>query len=86
MINIMYDRKPIASCRETDRRKERLFDWIVQRGISIEHINDAIQNGIKALNEDGTITVENRWYKVIYRQFILNDKDKAIYPIEVIEK
>jgi hypothetical protein len=62
-----------------------LFDWIVQKGISIKNITDAVQHGIKTLNKDGTITAENRWHRVVYRQFILANNDKLIYPIEVIE-
>ena len=43
------------------------------RGISIANIKEAIQKGPKKFREDKSIVAELGWFKVIYREFRVNE-------------
>lgn len=54
------------------------------RGITKDNIKEAVQKGAKTLRKDNSIVAEFRWFRVIYREFKLNEIRK-IYPITVID-
>lgn len=60
------------------------LDNYVLKGISVENIRDAVQKGPKKTREDMPIVAEFGWFKVIYREFRINEIRK-IYPITVLE-
>lgn len=69
---------------DSEKRSEHIFDRMQLRGIGYKNILDAIKKGAKTIREDGSIVAEFRWFKVIYREFKIEDT-KKIYPITVIE-
>lgn len=70
--------------KDSYHRVEHVFDRMKNRGIGLEQIKDAVRMGAKRIREDGSIVAEFRWFKVIYREFHLENIRK-IYPITVIE-
>ncbi len=81
-INIAF--KSVSTWKDASRRAEHIFDRMKLRGIGLEQIREAVQKGAKHLREDGSIVAEFRWFKVIYREFRINEQLKKIYPITVI--
>lgn len=59
-------------------------DIIKKASITKDNIREAIQKGAKRIREDESIIAEFRWFKVIYREFLVGDTRK-IYPITVID-
>jgi len=82
VVNI--DFKNVNAWKDSIRRVKHIKDRMKLRGIFIMQIRDAVQKGAKQLRKDGSIVAEYRWFKVVYRQFQLEDIRK-IYPITVIE-
>ncbi len=74
----------LRAWKDSERRSEHIFERMKQRGIGVEQIKEAVKKGAKKLNADGTIMAEFRWFKVVYREFRINET-KKIYPITVIE-
>lgn len=81
IVNINF--KNIKSWKDSMKRAEHLIDRMKLRGIFTRQIKEAIQKGAKNLRGDGTIAVEYRWFKVVYREFRIQDLRK-IYPITVM--
>lgn len=81
-IDIVY--KDIKHHQDSEKREEHLIDRMALRGISIENIKEAIQKGPKKIREDRSIIAEFGWFKVVYREFKVNEIRK-IYPITVME-
>ena len=69
---------------DSEKRSEHVMDRIIGRGIGVDQIKEAVQMGAKKIREDGSIISEFRWFKVIYREFRINEI-KKIYPITVME-
>ena len=80
-VNIIY--KDIQHHKDSEKREEHLIDRMALRGISVENIKEAVQKGPKTIREDKSIVAEFGWFKVIYREFRVNEIRK-IYPITVI--
>ncbi len=70
--------------KDTEKRSDHILDRMISRGITTENIKEAIQKGPKNIREDNSIITEFKWFKVIYREYRLNDIRK-IYPITVID-
>ncbi len=70
--------------KDSEKREEHLIDRMALRGISVENIKEAIQKGPKKFREDKAIIAEFGWFKVVYREFRINEIRK-IYPITVLE-
>ncbi len=83
-MDIGFKRLPTKKWSDSIKRATHLSERISLRGISVDNIKEAVQKGSKKLREDGTIVSEFRWYRVVYREFYLQDF-KKIYPITVIE-
>ena len=81
-LNVAF--RNISYHKDSSRRSEHIFDRMQLRGIGKEQIKEAVQKGAKSLRNDGTIIAKYRWFKVIYREFVL-DNIKKIYPITVME-
>ncbi len=81
-ININF--RNLQHWRDSKRRSEHVFDRMRQRGIGIEQIKEALEKGAKKLMADKTIIAEYRWFKVVYKEFYLNNI-KKVYPITVME-
>lgn len=81
-VNVKY--KSIKKWKDSIKRVRHIVDRMQLRGIFEEQIEEAVQKGAKRLRRDGSIIAEYRWFRVIYRQFQLEDVIK-IYPITVIE-
>ncbi len=81
-ININF--KSINQHKDTENRSEHIFDRMRLRGITKDNIKEAVQKGAKTLRKDNSIVAEFRWFRVIYREFKLNEIRK-IYPITVID-
>ncbi len=81
-INITYKR--LNQYKDSEKREEHLIDRMASRGISVENIKEAIQKGPKNIRKDNSIITEFRWFKVIYREFRV-DNIRKIYPITVID-
>lgn len=82
-INIKYSEKP-KRWFDSSRRKEHILDRMRNRGIGVEQIKEAVIKGAKRLNPDKTILTEYKWFKVVYREFRVQETRK-IYPITVME-
>lgn len=70
--------------KDTLNRSDHVFDRMKMRGITKENIKEAVQKGAKHMREDKSIVAEFRWFKVIYREFQV-DNIRKIYPITVID-
>jgi len=81
-VNVKY--KSIKKWKDSIKRVEHIVDRMQLRGIFESQIEEAVQKGAKRLREDGSLIAEYRWFKVIYRQFQLENVRK-IYPITVME-
>ena len=81
-VNVKY--KSIKKWEDSIKRVEHIVDRMQLRGIFESQIEEAVQKGAKRLREDGSLIAEYRWFKVIYRQFKLENVRK-IYPITVME-
>lgn len=68
---------------DTEERAEHVVDRMELRGIGVNQIKDAIAYGAKQIRADGSIIATYRWYRVVYREFIL-PAFKKIYPITVL--
>lgn len=75
--------RSIEEWRDSMKRVEHVIDRMRLRGIFTRQIKEAVQKGSKRLRQDGSIVSEYRWFKVIYREFIIQNI-KKIYPITVI--
>lgn len=82
VININF--KSMPKWKDYRKRSEHVSQRMVDRGIGINQIKEAVTRGAKKLMPDRTIHAEYKWYKVVYREFMLKDT-KKIYPITVIE-
>ncbi len=82
-INIAYKKLPSEKWDDSEKRSFHIIDRMQLRGIGINNIKDAVSYGAKKLREDGSIVAEYRWYKVVYREFNL-DQFKKIYPITLL--
>ena len=81
-VNVKY--KSIKKWEDSIKRVEHIVDRMQLRGMFESQIEEAVQKGAKRLREDGSLIAEYRWFKVIYRQFQLENVRK-IYPITVME-
>ena len=70
--------------KDTLKRSDHIFDRMKIRGITKDNIKEAVQKGAKRIRDDKSIVAEFRWFKVIYREFRINNIRK-IYPITVID-
>ena len=82
VININF--KSMSKWEDSRKRSEHVSQRMVDRGIGISQIKEAVTRGAKKLMPDRTIHAEYKWYKIVYREFMLKDT-KKIYPITVIE-
>lgn len=82
LININF--KNIKEWKDSMKRVEHVIDRMRLRGIFTRQIKEAVQKGSKNLRKDGSIISEYRWFKVVYREFIIQNI-KKIYPITVVE-
>lgn len=82
-VNVAYKSLPRKRWEDSQKRSEHVIDRMQLRGIGIINIKDAVNYGAKKLREDGSILAEYRWYKVVYREFNL-EQVKKIYPITVL--
>ncbi len=81
-LNVAF--RNIRNYKDSEKRMDHILDRMQLRGIGKDQIIEAIQKGAKFIRKDGSIICEYRWFKVIYREFIIN-KIKKIYPITVME-
>ena len=70
--------------KDSVKRSDHIFDRMKLRGITKNNIKEAVQKGAKQIRGDKSIIAEFRWFKVIYREFRVNDTRK-IYPITVTD-
>ncbi|MBI2507511.1 hypothetical protein HYV89_01010 [Candidatus Woesearchaeota archaeon] len=82
VVNV--DFKNVNVWKDSIRRVRHIKDRMKLSGIFVVQIKDAVQKGAKKLRNDGSMVAEYRWFKVIYREFQLEDIRK-IYPITVME-
>jgi hypothetical protein len=82
LVNINF--KNLRGKEDSLKRSEHLMDRMISRGIFISNIKEAIRKGAKKLRNDGSVIVEYRWFRIIYREFKVEDVRK-IYPITVME-
>jgi hypothetical protein len=69
--------------KDSPKRADHIFERMRLRGIGVDNIKEAVQKGAKKIRNDGSIVSEFRWFKVVYREFRMNNT-KKIYPITVI--
>lgn len=82
VVNANY--RNISEWKDSERRAEHVLDRMKLRGIGDREIKQAVQMGAKQIRDDKSIVAEYRWYKIIYREYVLQDTRK-IYPITVIQ-
>ncbi len=82
VVNASY--RNILGWKDSEKRAEHVLDCMKLRGIGDREIKQAIQMGAKQIRDDNSIIAEYRWYKVIYREYVL-EKVRKIYPITVIQ-
>ena len=80
-VNVAF--RNVKTHQDSLARSEHVFDRMRLRGISKENIKEAVQKGAKQIREDKSILSEFRWFKVVYREFQINEIRK-IYPITVL--
>lgn len=68
---------------DSEKRADHVIDRMELRGIGINQIKDAVAYGAKQIRNDGSMVATYRWYRVVYREFILPNF-KKIYPITVL--
>ena len=83
-INVNIAFRNIQQHTDTLKGSDHIFDRMKMRGIKKDNIREAIQKGAKRIREDESIIAEFRWFKVIYREFLVGNIRK-IYPITVID-
>ncbi len=83
-IKINIALKNIKEHEDTQRRSDHIFDRMKLRGITKDNIKEAVQKGPKHIRTDSSVIAEFRWFKVIYREFRVNNIRK-IYPITVVD-
>ena len=76
--------KSMPKWKDSKKRSGHVSQRMVDRGIGISQIKEAVTRGAKKLMPDMTIHAEYKWYKVVYREFRLKNT-KKVYPITVIE-
>lgn len=81
-LNIAF--RNVNQYRDSEKRSDHIFDRMQLRGIGKEQIKEAIQKGAKKIRKDQSIIAEYRWFKVVYREFVI-ENIKKIYPITVME-
>jgi len=81
IINVNF--KSINDFKDSTKRTEHVFDRMKLRGIFTEQIEEAVRKGPKKLRSDGSIVTNYKWFRVVYREFMINNV-KKIYPITVI--
>ncbi len=81
-INIQF--KNIKKWGDSEKRVDHIFDRMQLRGIGNDQIREAIQKGARTIRNDGSIIAVYKWFKVVYREFRMDDIRK-IYPITVME-
>lgn len=81
-INIAY--RNVHRWKDSRKRSDHIFERMKLRGIGVDQIKDAVSKGVKRIRKDSSIIAEYRWFKVVYREFIVKNI-KKIYPITVIE-
>ena len=82
-MNVEYKKAPTRHWDDGENRALHVLDRMRLRGVGILNIKDAVNYGAKKIREDGSIVAEYRWYKVVYREFKL-EQFKKIYPITVL--
>ncbi len=83
LIKINTNYKRIRGHKDSEKREDHIIDRMALRGISVENIKEAVQKGPKRIREDKSIIAEFGWFKVVYREFKVNEIRK-IYPITVL--
>ena len=83
-INVNTKLQDTELFHDSEKRSEHIIDRMIGRGIGVDQIKEAVQMGAKKIREDGSIISEFKWFKVIYREFRVNEI-KKIYPITVME-
>ncbi len=81
-INVAF--RNIRDHMDSERISEHVFDRMMLRRIIKENIREAVQRGPKKVRKDGSIVVGYRWFRVVYREFIM-DGIRKIYPTTVID-
>ena len=81
-INIAF--RNTKKWKDSGKRSEHIFDRMKSRGIYKSQIAEAVQRGAKRFRQDGSIISDFRWFRVVYREFRVDDIRK-IYPITVME-
>lgn len=81
-VNIAF--RNIRQHYDTYKRSDHIFERMKIRGITKDNIKEAVQKGAKRIREDNSIVAEFRWFKVIYREFQIENIRK-VYPITVID-
>lgn len=82
VVNANYGN--ILGWKDSEKRAEHVLNRMKLRGIGDREIKQAIHIGAKQIREDKSIVAEYRWYKVVYREYVLENIRK-IYPITVIQ-
>lgn len=82
-IRINTGFRTLPGWKDSQMRTEHVLDRMQLRGVGIRQIKEGIQKGAKKRRDDGTIECEFRWYKIVYREFQLQNIRK-IYPITVM--
>ncbi len=83
-ITINFGFRNLNQWRDSPKRAEHVVDRMILRGIGKSQILEAIKRGAKRIREDGSLIVEYKWFKLVYREFRTNEFTK-IYPITVYE-
>ena len=81
-VNIAF--RNLKKHEDSERRSDHIFERMRLRGITKDNIKEAVQKGAKRMRHDQSIIAEFRWFKVIYREFHL-ENIKKIYPITVLD-
>ncbi|MBU0929795.1 MAG: hypothetical protein KJ623_01865 [Nanoarchaeota archaeon] len=83
-LNIKYQDLFDKKWTDSIKRSDHIIDRMRTRGIGVELIKEAVIKGSKMLREDKSIISEYRWFKIVYREFMVGDI-KKVYPITVME-
>ncbi|MDP7116057.1 MAG: hypothetical protein QF632_03430 [Candidatus Woesearchaeota archaeon] len=81
-VNVAF--RNVKKWQDSQKREKHIFDRMQLRGIGKEQIKEAVHKGAKRIRPDKSIIAEFRWFKVIYREFRIENIRK-IYPITVME-
>ncbi len=85
MTEIRLDFRYNGSFDLSQKRTQHVVDMMRERGIGAELIREAVNKGVKKLQEDGTVKCYFRYMCVIYRELGFRGMRK-IYPITVFEE